>query len=148
MYSTVIPCSAAFSSICDCKRENSHLPRHRFEYFPMYSSVIPSRYSRMITEFSNWEAYPTARCEAFSISSSMASLHRPHTRSVKRFNAHRGLNRSSALACFCRRCRTRPLSTNNGSTSISSQRAQRIKSFDSPTSNPTGVTSSFVVEYE
>ena len=148
MYSTVIPCSAAFSSICDCKRENSHLPRHRFEYFPMYSSVIPSRYSRMITEFSNWEACSTARFEAFSISSSMASWHRPHTRSVKRFNAHRGLNRSSALACFCRRCRTRPLSTNNGSTSISSQRAQRIKSFDSPTSNPTGVTSSFVVEYE
>jgi hypothetical protein len=102
-YSTAIPCSAGLSSVRDCRWENSHLPRRRFQCFPISSSVIPSRYSRTMTEFSNREAYSTARCEAFSTSSSMASCHRPHTRSSKRFDAHRGFNRSSALARFCRR---------------------------------------------
>ena len=79
-YSTAIPCSVGLSSIRDCRWKNSHLPRRRFQCFPISSSVVPSRYSRTMTGFSNREAYSTARCEAFSISSSMASCHRLHTR--------------------------------------------------------------------
>ena len=132
----------------DCNRKNSHLPSRRFQYFPISPSVIPSSCSKTLTGLSNYEAYSTARCEAFSFSSLITSCHRPHTGSSQRFDAYRGFSRSSVLACLSRRCRTRPPSTNNESTGVLSRRAQPTKSFDSPTSNPIGAISSFSHEHQ
>jgi hypothetical protein len=61
---------------------------------------------------------------------------------------YRGPKRSPTLACFYRRCRTRPPPANSGSTSVLAQRTYPIKSFDSSRSNSTGTTPSLSFEDE